>query len=592
MRRIVNNIISVILAISMILCTNMINVNAQEKSTQLSKGQYLIINSKKNKLGYFKDGVLVKEFSVATGKSSTPTPQGKFKVVNKIKNRPYYSGGISGGSPNNPLGDRWLGLHVGATYGTTYAIHGNNNESSIGKHISGGCIRMHNSEVRWLFDQISVGAYAIIDYSDKSFIQIASKYGVTLSTSNTESESQNIINLKKVYKEFTTYNGIDLLNKNSTISNIDDVENILSSKSKYINAYNKLNSNEKNNKNVKEINTNFNRIVEILEFAQASIRFYNNISINAEYIFQDVEWSRRLNTHYSDELGTRGKALKEYNDVVVFETKDNSARIKYLDKIYTESVFFLNAVEYIYNGDIDSAKLALNLVTDSKLNSIISSEIKKQSDIIGHWAESNIKQAMEDGWIDKSNIFRPNDSITRAEFVKIVNRKFGFNIIGHWAESNIKQAMEDGWIDKSNIFRPNDSITRAEFVKIVNRKFGFKDTEDITFTDVDENSWYYNEVKIAVKAGYINGNGDNTFSPNKPITREEVAVIVTSIMNNKQENLEKIFQYEDYAMISPWATSSFEGVVSNGYMGVSETHLRPKDKITRSESIVTLQRVK
>lgn len=545
MRRIVNNIISVILAISMILCTNMINVNAQEKSTQLSKGQYLIINSKKNKLGYFKDGVLAKEFSVATGKSSTPTPQGKFKVVNKIKNRPYYSGGISGGSPNNPLGDRWLGLHVGATYGTTYAIHGNNNESSIGKHISGGCIRMHNSEVRWLFDQISVGAYAIIDYSDKSFIQIASKYGVTLSTSNTESESQNIINLKKVYKEFTTYNGIDLLNKNSIISNIDDVENILSSKSKYINAYNKLNSNEKNNKNVKEINTNFNRIVEILEFAQASIRFYNNISINAEYIFQDVEWSRRLNTHYSDELGTRGKALKEYNDVVVFETKDNSARIKYLDKIYTESVFFLNAVEYIYNGDIDSAKLALNLVTDSKLNSIISSEIKKQSDIIGHWAESNIKQA-----------------------------------------------MEDGWIDKSNIFRPNDSITRAEFVKIVNRKFGFKDTEDITFTDVDENSWYYNEVKIAVKAGYINGNGDNTFSPNKPITREEVAVIVTSIMNNKQENLEKIFQYEDYAMISPWATSSFEGVVSNGYMGVSETHLRPKDKITRSESIVTLQRVK
>ena len=75
MKRIVNSIISVILAISMVLCTNLINVNAQERSTQLSKGQYLIINSKINKLGYFKDGVLVKEFSVATGKSSTPTPQ-------------------------------------------------------------------------------------------------------------------------------------------------------------------------------------------------------------------------------------------------------------------------------------------------------------------------------------------------------------------------------------------------------------------------------------------------------------------------------------------------------------------------------------
>lgn len=543
MKRIVNSIISVILAISMVLCTNLINVNAQERSTQLSKGQYLIINSKKNKLGYFKDGVLVKEFSVATGKSSTPTPQGKFKIVNKIKNRPYYSGGIPGGSPKNPLGDRWLGLHVGVTYGTTYAIHGNNNASSIGKHVSGGCIRMHNSEIRWLFDQINVGAYAIIDYSDKTFVQIAAKYGINLGSQS--SESQNIKNLKNAYKKFTSYNGIDLLNKNSIITNIDDAENILASKYNYINAYNKLNSSEKNNTEVKEINTNFNRIIELVEFAQASIRFYNNITINADYIAQDIDWARRLNTHDSDELGTRGKALKEYNDVVVFENKDNSSRIKYLDKIYTESVLFLNVIEYIYNGDINNAKSTANLITDSRLNSVANIEIKKQSDIIDHWAESNIKQAMEDGWIDTTNTFRPNDSITRAEFVKIVNRKFNFTEI-----------------------------------------------EDITFTDVDKSAWYYQEVQKAVKAGYIKGYGDNTFKPNDKITREEVAVIITSIMNNKQENLEKIFWYKDYNMISSWATSSLEGAVENEYMGVLETYLRPKDNITRAESVVTLQRVK
>ena len=53
MKRIVNSIISVILAISMVFCTNLINVNAQDKSTQLSKGQYLVINSKKNKIRVF-----------------------------------------------------------------------------------------------------------------------------------------------------------------------------------------------------------------------------------------------------------------------------------------------------------------------------------------------------------------------------------------------------------------------------------------------------------------------------------------------------------------------------------------------------------
>ena len=543
MKRIVNSIISVILAISMVLCINFINVNAQERSNQLSKGQYLIINSKKNKLGYFKDGVLVKEFSVATGKSSTPTPQGKFKIVNKIKNRPYYSGGIPGGSPNNPLGDRWLGLHVGVTYGTTYAIHGNNNASSIGKHVSGGCIRMHNSEIRWLFEQINVGAYAIVDYSDKTFVQIADKYGIILD--NSSSESQNIKNLKNAYKEFSSYNGIDLLNKNSIITNINDAESILASKYNYINAYNKLNSSEKNNIEVKEMNTNFNRIIELVEFAQASIRFYNNISINADYIAQDIDWTRRLNTYDSDEFGTRGKALKEYNDIVVFENKDNSARIKYLDKIYTESVLFLNVIENIYNGDINNAKSMANLITDSRLNSVANIEIRKQSDIIDHWAESNIKQA-----------------------------------------------MENGWIDTTNTFRPNDSITRAEFIKIVNRRFNFTEVEDITFTDVDKDAWYYEEVQKAVKVGYIKGNGDNTFEPNNPITREEVAVIITSIMNNKEENLEKIFWYKDYDMISFWATSSLEGAVSNGYMGVLDTHLRPKDNITRAESVVILQRVK
>ena len=45
-------------------------------------------------------------------------------------------------------------------------------------------------------------------------------------------------------------------------------------------------------------------------------------------------------------------------------------------------------------------------------------------------------------------------------------------------------------------------------------------------------------------------------------------------------------------MISSWATSSLEEAVENEYMGVLETYLRPKDNITRAESVVTLQRVK
>ena len=59
----------------------------------------------------------------------------------------------------------------------------------------------------------------------------------------------------------------------------------------------------------------------------------------------------------------------------------------YLDKIYTESVLFLNVIEYIYNGEIDNARYTANLIADSRLSSVANIEIRKQSDIIDHWAE-------------------------------------------------------------------------------------------------------------------------------------------------------------------------------------------------------------
>lgn len=153
--------------------------------SQAASNHLIIINTKTNKMGYYVNNKLVKEFRVATGKKSTPTPTGKCKIVNKIKNRPYYSGGIPGGDPRNPLGDRWLGLHIKGTYGTTYAIHGNNNESSIGKHISGGCIRMHNKDVRWLFNQIPNKSDVILKSTDQSFKQIAAGYGIKLEDNST-----------------------------------------------------------------------------------------------------------------------------------------------------------------------------------------------------------------------------------------------------------------------------------------------------------------------------------------------------------------------------------------------------------------------
>jgi len=153
-----------------------------QSNQPISNGQLIIINTKSNKLSYYNKGKLVKTFSVATGKSSTPTPTGKFKILNKVKNRPWYKENIPGGDPRNPLGKRWMGLSVGDSPGNSYGIHGNNKESSIGKSVSNGCIRMHNSEIAWLFEQIQTGTTVIIAKSSNSNGKIAHSHGISIAS--------------------------------------------------------------------------------------------------------------------------------------------------------------------------------------------------------------------------------------------------------------------------------------------------------------------------------------------------------------------------------------------------------------------------
>ncbi|MCC3869876.1 L,D-transpeptidase family protein [Terrisporobacter mayombei] len=163
---------TILLATVMILASSIPVANA-------ATNQLIIVNSKNNTLNFYENYTLVRKFKCATGKASTPTPQRKTTIVNKIKNRRYNKGNIPGGDPRNPLGKRWMGLNMYG-YGTTYGIHGNNNESSIGKNVSGGCIRMHNKDVEWLYNKIRVGATVIIKSTSNDDAWIANQYGIKL----------------------------------------------------------------------------------------------------------------------------------------------------------------------------------------------------------------------------------------------------------------------------------------------------------------------------------------------------------------------------------------------------------------------------
>ena len=182
---------------------------------------------------------------------------------------------------------------------------------------------------------------------------------------------------------------------------------------------------------------------------------------------------------------------------------------------------------------------------------------------------------------------------TSHYFIKVKETAVFKDVDGHWASNDIYYFTNKGYINgySDNTFRPNNQITRAEFVRIVNGVYGFDEVGEIKFTDVAKDAWYAKDVAIAVKAGYINGKSDKIFDPNAPLTRQEAAKIISVIKGCYDTNYNRLESFNDKSSVSSWAMPYVEGVIEAGYMsGYSDNTFKPNQRITRAEAVVTLKR--
>ncbi|WP_419881301.1 L,D-transpeptidase [Peribacillus sp. B-H-3] len=137
----------------------------------------VIINKYSNKLAYIKDNKVQQVYPAGTGKSDDLTPEGLFTVKVKAVNPYYRKKDIPGGDPRNPLGTRWIGFDAKGTDGRIYGIHGTNDPSSVGKHISHGCVRLLKENIETLYELVPLGAKVLIIKSSKDFQSIGRQYG-------------------------------------------------------------------------------------------------------------------------------------------------------------------------------------------------------------------------------------------------------------------------------------------------------------------------------------------------------------------------------------------------------------------------------
>lgn len=175
-------------------------------------------------------------------------------------------------------------------------------------------------------------------------------------------------------------------------------------------------------------------------------------------------------------------------------------------------------------------------------------------------------------------------TVTAAETKPVILN----DISSHWAKSNIEQLIAlgvlNGYPDKT--FKPDATITRAEFVTILVRAFTFAPQAGKVFADT-ANHWAKDYIATATALGIVDGYDDNNFGPNDLITREQMAVMIAKALKLDLINGETAFADKD--SISEWAKGAVFTVVKNKIMqGYPDNTFRPQGNATRAEAATIL----
>ena len=126
----------------------------------------IVVNLPERILFFFRNGRYQESMPVSIGAvKDFETPSGRFRVIEKLKDPVWYPPAWSdikgpvGPGPDNPLGDRWIGLSA-----PRYGIHSTYQPVNVGHNVTHGCLRAYPDLLREFFPKVRVGMPVILTY--------------------------------------------------------------------------------------------------------------------------------------------------------------------------------------------------------------------------------------------------------------------------------------------------------------------------------------------------------------------------------------------------------------------------------------------
>lgn len=159
-----------------------------------------------------------------------------------------------------------------------------------------------------------------------------------------------------------------------------------------------------------------------------------------------------------------------------------------------------------------------------------------------------------------------------------------------WMDPYLNQMKEWGVMrgDANGNLHGERAITRAEFVVMLNRAFGYQEMGPNPFTDVPDDAWYADDIRISYKAGCLRGTSATTASPNAPVTREQAVALVGRSLRLKNTP-GSTQDYRDENRISTWARGVIHQATDMGIInGYPDGTFRPQEPISRGQAATVL----
>lgn len=241
----------------------------------------------------------------------------------------------------------------------------------------------------------------------------------------------------------------------------------------------------------------------------------------------------------------------------------------------------------VFSDILDSVKTATTLSSIAAVFDTSANKIYKESQEYGGGAGGGSLAPSGGG-----NFVRSESGVVNTG---TVNSKNGFtDISDHFSKEAVDALFIKGIINGygDGTFRPNHSVTRAEFAKMICSAFEISGNAEGVFVDVNASDWYAPYVNILAANNIILGD-NGSFRPNDKILRQDAALIIKRALMScglEFETQEANTAFEDYDLISDYAKDGVEAMHTAGVVIGSDNKFYPINNITRGEAAVLTYR--